>query len=50
MYGDEHHIVVLIDDFYLLLHLSVLRNAHQSTETSHAMVDMYHIVTNLKLL
>ena len=47
---DEHNIVMVIDDFYHLLHLIAIRYAHQSAKASDAVVQMHHIIANLELL
>ena len=43
-------IVILVDNLDHLLHLPIRRHTHQTTELTHTMIDMYHIVANLELL
>ena len=44
MDADEYNIVILINQFDGLLHLTVHLGAYQSPELSYAMVDMYDII------
>ena len=44
MDADEDDIVILIDQFDGLLHLTVHLGAYQSSELSYAMIDMYDII------
>ena len=48
--GDEHHIIVLIDDFDDLLHGVPVGNAHQAAELAHAVIHVHHIVADIELL
>ena len=45
-----HGVLVAVDNLNHLLHHVALGNAHQSSETSHTVVDVHHVVANLKLL
>ena len=48
--GYKHHIIVLVDDLYLLLISVTLRYTHQSAELAHAVVHVNHVISNLELL
>ena len=44
MDADEYNIVILINQFDGLLHLTVHLGAYQAPELSYAMIDMYDII------
>ena len=48
--GHIHSVLVLVGDLDHLLHHIALWNAYKTSESSHTMVDMHHVIANLKLL
>ena len=50
MNGHIYDVVILIENLDHLLHLPIGRHSYQSTKLTHTMIDMYHVVTHLKLL
>ena len=50
MNGHIDRVLVLVGDFDHLLHHIALWHSHQTSETSHTVVDMHHIIANLELL
>ena len=45
---DKKHIVITIDQLNSLVQLSTLIDLNQTSETSHAMIYMHHIVAHLQ--
>ena len=50
VYGDEDHVVVLIDELHHLLCGVAIRDAHQAGKAAHAMVGMHHVVAGSELV
>ena len=51
MYAYINHVVAVVDDFYHLLHVSVmLWNSDESAEASYTVIYMYYVVAHLKFL
>ena len=50
MDGHIHRVLILVDDFNHLLHHIALWHTHQAAKATHAVVDVYHVVSYLKLL
>ena len=48
--GDEHHIVVLIDNLDDFLHGVAIGNAHQTAELSDPVVYVDHVIADVELL
>ena len=49
MYRHEYLVVVQVGELYHLLHLAVDIGAHQASEFSHSVVDVYYIVAHFNL-
>src|SRR3712207_3796873 len=50
MDGDEHHVLVLIDELYHLLRSVSIRNPYQSGKAPDAVVGMHHIIAGSELV
>ncbi len=48
--GDIHRVLILVGDLDHLLHHVALWHTHKPSEASHTVVDVHHVVANLKLL
>ena len=48
--GDKDNVFILIDQFHHFLRRVAIRNTHQSGETSHTVVGMYHIIARRELI